>query len=576
MGEEAPPTQALGKGNTPNTEPTVAPTRFGHVVLKRALGRGGMGEVHLGFHEGLQKEVAVKLLPELLQGGELTERFLREARVAALLDHPSIVRVLDVGKENGRIYMVLEYVEGQDLEAYARAQGGALDVPEALRLVGQAARGLAYAHGQGVVHRDIKPANLIRRASDGHVKVLDFGLARAEGMSQLTAADQVMGTLPFMSPEHLQGKPGAASDVYSLGVTLYRLLTGRLPASGMLADLLKFHTEGVVTPVSSFRAVPEGVEALVRGSLAKRVEDRLTAAALADGIDAQLAAMGVSPTEDVAVANVARELLADSAPGARVGPSWRRWAAGGVLVAAMGLVAWRVWPEAREWPVGIADPGPELAFVDGEAAILVNPRPALRGLDGRVAVPVPVAASASKEVVLAGQGVRFAFRSERAVHVYVFNVDASGSVACVFPDYFEQLFAEDKKAGLVVGDPPRNPIAPRDGEVLVPPVVDTPTGPSLWWLKFDESKGTEWFLLAMSSTPIAELEAARSRIRAGACTPAELKSWAASAASQPVEASWKPLDLRLFQECNEKALGGGWIPRRGPGCLVWTVELDHK
>ncbi len=571
MGEEAPPTQAIAKGNTPNTEPTVPEVRYGHVVLQRVLGRGGMGEVHLGFHEGFQTQVAVKLLPELGQDEQLTERFLREARVAIRLDHPSIVRVLDVGKEGGRVYMTMEYVEGQDLEAYARTKGGTLEIAETLRLIGQAARGLAYAHGQGVVHRDIKPANLIRRAKDGHVKVLDFGLARAEGMSQLTAADQVMGTLPFMAPEHLQGRPGAGSDVYSLGVTLYRLLTGRLPASGTLGDLLKFHTEGVVTPISAFRAVPEGMEALVRGALARRPEDRLTAAAFADAIDAQLVRMGVTPIELAAVANVARELLEDSGSAPSSATSRRRWAAVAALVLA--LVAWRVWPGRR------ADPGlpsAEAEALHGEAAILVNPRPALRGLDGRVAVPVPSSVAMPKETVYAGQGVRFAFRSNRPIHVYVFNVDPAGSAACVFPDYFETLYAEDKQAGRVVGDPPRNPIAPRDGEVLVPPVVDTPTGPSLWWLRFDESKGTEWFLLAMSASPIAELEAARSRIRAGTCTPAELKAWASSAGSQPVDASSGPLDLRLFQECNEKALGGGWVPRRGPGCLAWTVELEHK
>lgn len=254
--------------------PTV---RYGRAVLHRPLGAGGMGEVHLGFHEVFQIPVVIKLLPERSHDPDLRERFLREARVAARLEHPNIVRVFDAGTEYGRLFLVMEYVEGQDLEAYTRDHGGTLPVPEALSLIGQAARGLAYAHAQGVVHRDIKPANLMRRSRDETVKILDFGLAHASCMDPFTDPAVLMGTLPYMSQEQLLGHAGLPSDVYALGVSLYRLLAGKVPAGGTVEEMLRYHREGRPPSLSSLRPVAASVERLVLAMLSPEPRVRPTA-----------------------------------------------------------------------------------------------------------------------------------------------------------------------------------------------------------------------------------------------------------------------------------------------------------
>jgi serine/threonine protein kinase len=179
------------------------------------LGRGGMAVVHAGWHERLDRPVALKVLAEHLAGDpEFRNRFLREARIASRLQHPSVVRVYDITELDGLPTIVMEQLPGGTLERGRLSLGEAADLTD----------GLAYAHAQGVVHRDLKPANLLR-ARDGTVKIADFGIARALDETMVTQVGTVLGTLRYLSPEQAEGKPvGPEADVYSLGVVLDELL----------------------------------------------------------------------------------------------------------------------------------------------------------------------------------------------------------------------------------------------------------------------------------------------------------------------------------------------------------------
>jgi serine/threonine protein kinase len=185
--------------------------------LEHEIGRGGMAVVHLGWHEELERPVALKVLAEHLADDEgFRARFLREARIASKLHHPNLVQTYDVTQVGGRPCIVMELLTGRTLE------GDSLSREEA----GEVAAGLAYAHGRGVVHRDLKPANLLRSAS-GQVKVADFGIARAVEETMVTQVGTVLGTLRYLAPEQAEGRVvGTEADVYSLGVVLDELLDG--------------------------------------------------------------------------------------------------------------------------------------------------------------------------------------------------------------------------------------------------------------------------------------------------------------------------------------------------------------
>ncbi|MCX7805487.1 MAG: serine/threonine protein kinase [Planctomycetota bacterium] len=214
---------------------------IGCVLLRKKLGEGGMCSVYLGHHMRLNIPVAVKILKK--HGIEEVREFLREARLMAELEHPNLVRVLDINREhvnfNSNIYyMVMEYVEGctafDMLHRFIRGKGHPIPALKAIKMVCDAAEGLAAAHARGIVHRDIKPENLLVRVSDGTVKVADLGLAvDLRGDIRAGESDRpkaIVGTPGFVAPELLVGEPPApASDVYSLGVTLYELISGVLP-----------------------------------------------------------------------------------------------------------------------------------------------------------------------------------------------------------------------------------------------------------------------------------------------------------------------------------------------------------
>jgi serine/threonine-protein kinase len=249
----------------------------GRYELQGLAGTGGMSSVYRARDAVLERTVAIKILHEHYSDDpEYVERFRREARSLARLNHPNIVTVIDRGEFEGRQFIVFEHVDGESLKTLVEREGP-VPVERALALVHQIARGLAFAHEHGVVHRDVKPHNVLID-EDGVAKVTDFGIARsldpAEGM---TETGTLLGTSEYIAPEQAGGRPvDERSDQYSLGVVLYELLTGEPPYRGenFMAVALKHLQE----PVPSVRAnrpdVPPRLDAIVARSLAKRPEDR--------------------------------------------------------------------------------------------------------------------------------------------------------------------------------------------------------------------------------------------------------------------------------------------------------------
>jgi eukaryotic-like serine/threonine-protein kinase len=247
----------------------------GRYELSRLLGRGGMAEVWAARDHTLSREVAVKiLLDRFLDDATFTRRFQDEARHVARLNHPNLVGVYDTGTDQGQPYIVMELVEGRSLQQVLAA--GGVHEDRALQIVGQVCAALAYAHDRGLIHRDIKPGNILL-ADDGTVKVTDFGIARAVDNETVTRTAAVLGTAAYLSPEQAQGRDiDPRSDLYSLGVVLYELLTGEQPFAGDSPVTVAYqHVQETPRPPRELDpSIGAAAEAITMRALAKNPANR--------------------------------------------------------------------------------------------------------------------------------------------------------------------------------------------------------------------------------------------------------------------------------------------------------------
>lgn len=254
--------------------------RLGRYIIEAQLGKGAMGTVYLGRDEKIGRQVAIKTLPfnQEFEGHDLEEvkwRFFREAEASGRLDHSNIVHIYDVGEEHDLAYIAMDYVPGYSMDHYAR-EGALLDPLEITRLMQQIARALGYAHRKQVVHRDIKPANIIYDRESGTLKITDFGIASLVDDSK-TRTGTLLGTPSYMSPEQVAGeKVDGRSDIYSLGVTLYQLLTGELPFVGdSLANLMYLITNAEARDIRELRkGLGKCLSDVVKKAMAKQPEER--------------------------------------------------------------------------------------------------------------------------------------------------------------------------------------------------------------------------------------------------------------------------------------------------------------
>ncbi|MBK7579741.1 MAG: serine/threonine protein kinase [Myxococcales bacterium] len=322
----------------PSTPPPTVELLPGQIVggyrIDGKLGEGGMGVVYAAIDPKLNRSVALKVLPDNI-GSDRRARFLREARSASAVDHPSIAMVFAVGEDAGSIFIAMERVYGVTLRAHLISHAGPLSESDALRIIREIASALSKAHAVGVVHRDLKPENLML-TEDGRIKILDFGLAKLRGAEDSTGEREVsefatregriLGTPSYMSPEQAKGgRVDARSDLFSLGVVLYELLSGKRPFIGSttMALLIAIDRDDYEPLAKACPGADAPLEALLARCLAKLPEDRFATA------DALVAAI-------------------DGLPWARHQARQRRWAAAGLalaLVILAGVLASRLGSE---------------------------------------------------------------------------------------------------------------------------------------------------------------------------------------------------------------------------------------
>jgi serine/threonine-protein kinase len=332
--------------------------------IVRELGSGAMGAVYEAVDTLTERPVAMKVLrAELARQPELIDRFRSEAVTLARLNHPNIAILYDFFLEKEDYYMAMEFVRGQPLESVIRSSG-CLDPKMAARVMSQVLDGLAHAHSMGVLHRDIKPANIMV-TSDGRVKVTDFGIARVLGSSRMTRTGRIIGTLEYIAPERIRGdESDPRSDLYSAGVVLYEMLTGKLPFTAQTDfALIKAHLEEDPPPLAGMLGADSAADwdFVVRKAMAKSAQERFqTAEEFRHGLPSYAMApqgsgsspgMYLKPTRLAGTASPETNFEAKQQPG----PGTAAWQAGSVSE-----------------PVRVPQKLPPMALILGAAAVLAT------------------------------------------------------------------------------------------------------------------------------------------------------------------------------------------------------------
>ena len=250
-------------------------TEIGKYKVLREVGKGGMGIVYKALEPVGKRTLAIKVLPPTMVDRSTVERFSREARAMARLKHPNIVEVYEVDMTKGNHYFSMEFIEGETLKAILRRKG-ALSVDESLYIIRQVAGALAYIHKEGMIHRDIKPGNIMI-TTGGQVKVMDLGLVQIAGVTRITAEGSTIGTAEYMSPEQISDDAiDSRSDIYSLGVTMYEMLTGKSPfrAETIQATAMKHKYEVPPSVRVAHPEIPLELERITNKAIAKDVAQR--------------------------------------------------------------------------------------------------------------------------------------------------------------------------------------------------------------------------------------------------------------------------------------------------------------
>ena len=242
----------------------------------KSIGEGGMANVYLAYDTILDRRVAVKVLRGDLSNDEkFVRRFQREALSASSLSHPNVVEMYDVGEDNGIYYIVMEYIEGKTLKQLIKKRG-ALTLSEAIDIMLQITDGISQAHDSYIIHRDLKPQNIMIK-EDGTIKITDFGIAMALNSTQLTQTNSVMGSVHYLPPEQASGKGSTIrSDIYSMGILFYEILTGNLPFKGENAVeiALKQMRDEIPSVRKQNPAIPQSVENVILKATAKNPKNR--------------------------------------------------------------------------------------------------------------------------------------------------------------------------------------------------------------------------------------------------------------------------------------------------------------
>ena len=360
---------------TARPDPRVG-TDLGPYRIEALIGRGGMGVVYLATHTGLDRKVALKLLaPDYADDDAFRARFLRESRMAAAIDHPNIIPIYEAGEVDGTYFLAMRYVAGTDLETRLRA--GPLEPREAVHLLGAVASALDAAHEQGLIHRDVKPANVLIAEGRGvervdHPYLTDFGLTKHRGsQSGLTQGGAFMGTLTYIAPEQIEGKPvDGRTDEYALACVAFECLTGRVPfvRDTDIAIAMAHLRDAPPSAVELRPELPAAIDAVLARGMAKRPDDRFPSCE--SFVVALRQALGVRPTEE------RRAVVAAGAIGARrlaVGVA----AVGLVVVVAVVLGSFGLGSRSSPSPPAVpASPGGSAAAASAEPATAAASRAA--------------------------------------------------------------------------------------------------------------------------------------------------------------------------------------------------------